>query len=98
MPKAIHPYGVLLKPIITEKSTRLSDEAKYVFAVATGANKIQVKEAVELAFNVPVIDVNVMNVHGKTRRIGKTRGRAPDWKKAVVTLAPGSRIELFEGV
>lgn len=98
MPKAIHPYSVLLKPIITEKSTRLSDDAKYVFAVATGANKIQVKEAVELAFNVPVIDVNVMNVHGKTRRIGRTRGRAPDWKKAVVTLAPGSRIELFEGV
>jgi large subunit ribosomal protein L23 len=98
MPKAIHPYGVLLKPIITEKSTRLADDGKYVFAVAVGANKIQVKEAVELAFNVPVIDVNVMNVHGKTRRIGRTQGRAPDWKKAVVTLAAGSRIELFEGV
>lgn len=98
MPKAIHPYGVLLRPVITEKSTRLSDEGKYVFAVASGANKIQVKEAVELAFNVAVVDVNLMNVHGKVRRIGRTHGRSPDWKKAVVTVAPGNRIELFEGV
>lgn len=98
MPKAIHPYNVLLRPVITEKSTRLAEEGKYVFAIATGANKMQVKEAVEIAFNVPVVDVNVMNVRGKSRRIGKRHGQSPDWKKAIVTLAPGNRIELFEGV
>ncbi len=98
MPKAIHPYSVLLRPVITEKSTSLSEEGKYVFAVTPAANKLLVKEAVEVAFNVTVTHVNVMNVHGKTRRIGKRRGQSPDWKKAIVTLEPGDRIELFEGV
>ncbi|HWO93888.1 MAG TPA: 50S ribosomal protein L23 [Dehalococcoidia bacterium] len=98
MPKAIHPYTVLLRPIITEKSTVLAEQGKYVFAVAVGANKLQIKDAVELAFDVTVEAVNVMNVRGKTHRFGRRTSKSPDWRKAVVTLAPGDRIELFEGV
>lgn len=98
MPKAIHPYNVLLRPLITEKSTRLAEDGKYVFAIAVGANKMQVKEAIELAFDVTVLNVNVMNVRGKSRRIGRRKAQGPDWKKAIVTLAAGDRIELFEGV
>ena len=98
MTKAVHPWGVLLRPVITEKSTLLSEQGKYVFAIAIRANKLQVKEAVQLAYKVSVTDVNVMKVHGKTKRVGRTRGKAPDWKKAIVTVQPGDRIELFEGV
>ncbi len=98
MPKAVHPYGVLLRPVVTEKSTFLAEQGKYVFAVATRANKLQVKEAVELAFQVQVHDVNVMTVPGKSRRIGRRSSQGPDWKKAIVTLVPGDRLELFGGV
>jgi large subunit ribosomal protein L23 len=98
MPKAIHPYDVLLRPVVTEKSTMLSALDKYVFEVHNWANKLQIKDAVERAFNVHVVDVHVMNVRGKTRRFGKGFGKTPDWKKAIVTLAAGERIELFEGV
>jgi large subunit ribosomal protein L23 len=98
MPKEIHPYRVLLRPLITEKSTVLAQEGKYAFQVDPRANKIQIREAVEQAFNVRVRKVNVMNVRGKWRRVGRSRGISPDWKKAVVTLAEGDKIELFEGV
>lgn len=99
MPKPVHPLEVVRRPLITEKSTRLSGEHKYVFEVHRGTNKHQIKEAVEKAFDVRVLQVNVINMRGKTRR---TRGggtmRRPDWRKAVVTLAPGDKIELFEGI
>ena len=98
MPKAIHPYNVLVRPLITEKGTYLSGMNKYPFEVLKAANKIQIKEAVELAFNVKVRDVNTMIMHGKQRRIGKNTGLTKDWKKAVVTLESGQSIELFEGV
>lgn len=98
MPKAIHPYDVLLRPIVTEKSTLLAGLNKYVFAVHPRANKAQIKEAAETAFRVRVTDVHVMNVRGKVKRLGRGFGKTPDWKKAIVTLAPGDRIELFEGV
>jgi large subunit ribosomal protein L23 len=98
MPKALHPYNVLLRPLITEKGTMLAESGKYAFQVATGANKIQIKEAVELAFNVHVTKVNVMNMPGKNRRVGKSQGMTSEWKKAVVTLAAGERIEFFQGV
>ncbi|MDZ7727760.1 MAG: 50S ribosomal protein L23 [Dehalococcoidia bacterium] len=98
MPAQIHPYSVLLRPIITEKTTVLTASDKYVFEVDPRANKAQVKEAVELAFNVRVVDVNTMNVRGKTRRFGRRATRQPDWKKAIVTLAEGDSIELFEGI
>jgi large subunit ribosomal protein L23 len=98
MPKAIHPYDVLVRPLITEKGTYLSALNKYPFEVRRDANKLQIKEAVELAFNVRVSSVNTMVMHGKMRRIGKNMGLTKDWKKAVVTLEPGQSIEIFEGV
>lgn len=94
----MHVYEVIRRPVITEKSTALQEQDKYVFEVAEAANKLQIKEAVETVFKVSVLDVNVMRVRGKWRRIGKGRGMTRSWKKAIVTLASGQRIELFEGV
>lgn len=91
-------WEVLRKPIVTEKSTQLQAQNKYVFAVATDANKAQIKQAVEKAFDVTVKAVNVISVHGKMRRMGRHAGHQSDWKKAVVTLLPGQKIEFFEGV
>ena len=96
----MHLYEVLRRPLITEKDTILQAQGKYAFEVAGEANKHQIKQAVEKAFNVKVTTVNVMTVPGKKRRIGK-RGRevlTPSWKKAIVTLQTGDKIELFEGV
>ncbi len=85
--------------MITEKATRLGTEHKYMFEVETAANKVQVKEAVEKGFSVKVTSVNLMNVRGKPKRVrGNRIKHRPDWKKAVVTLAPGDKIELFEGI
>ncbi|MBM2826094.1 MAG: rplW [Dehalococcoidia bacterium] len=89
---------VLRRPIITEKSTFLQAQSKYTFEVAVDANKPQIKEAVEKAFNVKVDTVNTMMVMGKFRKIGRNTGKARDWKKAIVTLKPGHKIEFFEGV
>ena len=83
---------------VTEKSSFLAAENKYAFRVASGANKTQIKEAVEKAFDVKVVQVNVMNVRGKSRRWGQRRVNRPSWKKAIVTLAEGDKIELFEGL
>jgi large subunit ribosomal protein L23 len=91
-------HQILLRPIITEKNTALSEVGKYCFEVAQAANKIEVKRAVEEAFKVKVSTVNMMKVPGKMRRTGRTSGMTRTWKKAVVTLAPGERIELFQGV
>jgi len=98
MPKAIHPYDVIQQPLVTEKGSYLLAEDKYAFRVARGANKTQIKQAVEKAFDVRVVAVNVMNVRGKQRRWGRRTVLSPAWKKAIVTLAPGDKIELFEGV
>ena len=99
MPKAIHPYEVLRRPIVTEKSTMLGAQNKYVFEVAVAANKPQIRQAVEKAFSVKVTDVHTMMVRGKVRRFGRSAGgMQPAWKKAIVTLVPGDQIELFEGV
>jgi large subunit ribosomal protein L23 len=98
VPKEIHPYAVLLRPLVTEKTTVLTGQDKYVFEVDTRANKMQIREAVQLAFNVTVADVNTMMMKGKPRRFGRKVVNRPDWKKAVVTLVPGDKIELFEGV
>ena len=89
---------VLVRPLITEKGTVLTAQDKYLFEVDPRANKTQIKEAVELAFNVSVLRVNTMMVKGKPRRFGRRVTRRPDWKKAVVTLRPGDTIELFEGI
>jgi large subunit ribosomal protein L23 len=98
MPNELHPYAVLIRPIITEKSTILAGQDKYVFEVDPRANKAQIKEAVQLAFNVRVADVNTMTMKGKPRRFGRRVVNRPNWKKAIVTLVPGDKIELFEGV
>ena len=99
MPKAPHSLAVVVRPMITEKATRLSGENKYAFAVLRTANKVQIKDAVEKGFEVKVVSVNVMNMKGKPHRVrGNRIKHRPDWKKAVVTLAPGDKIELFEGL
>ena len=98
MPKAIHPYQVLKRPLITEKTTLLGAQGQYVFEVDTRANKPQIGDAVEKAFDVQVLKVRTMMVRGRTRRIGTRISHRPAWKKAIVTLAPGEQIEYFEGV
>jgi large subunit ribosomal protein L23 len=95
----LNPYDILRRPVITEKNTYLMERGRYTFEVAREANKPQIKEAVETAFpNVKVVAVNTMNMPYKTRRRGRITGRLPGWKKAIVTLREGDRIELFEGV
>jgi large subunit ribosomal protein L23 len=92
-------YKIIKKALVTEKSTIAKDEAnKYFFEVDRRANKIEIGNAVEKIFKVKVVNVAVMNVPGKKKRQGKILGEKPAWKKAVVTLAPGGRIEVFEGV
>ena len=94
----MHSYEVLRRPVITEKNTMLIEQNKYTFEVSRDANKPQIKEAVEKAFKVKVSAVNVIHMPGKMRRAGRRRGMTSSWKKAVVTLEPGNKIELFEGV
>jgi len=94
----MHPYEVLRRPVITEKNTGLQALGKYAFEVAKETNKVQIKQAVEKAFNVKVRSVNVIIVRGKTRRIGRRPVLTQPWKKAVVTLQPGDSIQFFEGV
>ena len=94
----MHLYEVLRRPVITEKGTVLQAQSKYAFEVAERANKNQVRQAVEKAFGVEVTAVNVMTVPGKTRRVGRRQVLTPSWKKAIVTLKPGDKIEIFEGV
>jgi large subunit ribosomal protein L23 len=95
---------VIVRPLITEKNTDLMEQDQYTFEVATVANKIQIREAVEKLFNVRVKAVNTMNVKGSSRsraiRRGRSRiyGKDRAWKKAVVTLFPGQRIDVFEQV
>jgi large subunit ribosomal protein L23 len=91
-------YEILRRPLVTEKNAALQASGKYVFEVDRRANKIQVKDAVEKAFNVTVTGVNIMNMPGKMKRMGKGMTLTPNWKKAVVTLKPGDKIDLFENV
>jgi large subunit ribosomal protein L23 len=94
----MHTLEVLRRPIITEKSTALQERGKYTFEVFREANKQQIKQAVEEAFKVEVAKVNVITVPGRWRGPGRRRGLTSPWKKAVVTLKPGQKIEFFEGV
>ncbi|MCJ7653932.1 MAG: 50S ribosomal protein L23 [Dehalococcoidia bacterium] len=94
----MHLYEVVRRPLITEKATLMKGQNRYAFKVAKEANKRQIKEAVQAAFKVNVVKVNVMSVPGKMRRIGRRQVLTPSWKKAVVTLGPGQKIEFFEGV
>ena len=96
----MHVYEVLKRPVVTEKSSRLGETSnQYVFEVDKRANKVLVKQAVEKAFNVTVVDVNVMVIRAKMGRYGRRMIiKESAWKKAVVTLKPGDRIAFFEGV
>jgi large subunit ribosomal protein L23 len=107
------PAGYIVKrPLLTEKGTQLKEhggapvgtfteenlEPKVVFEVARDANKIEIKRAVETLFSVKVVDVHTQVVRGKEKRVGRYAGMRPNWKKAIVTLAAGNKIEFFEGV
>jgi len=94
----MYTYEVVRRPLITEKATLMKEQNRYAFEVAKEANKRQIQEAVEEAFKVNVLKVRVMNVPGKMRRIGRRYVMTPSWKKAVVTLESGQKIEFFEGV
>ncbi|HEX6197793.1 MAG TPA: 50S ribosomal protein L23 [Jiangellaceae bacterium] len=88
---------VLLKPVVSEKSYGLLDENKYTFVVRPDANKTEIKIAVEKVFNVKVTSVNTLNREGKRRRTRFGIGKRPDTKRAIVSVAPGQRIDIFGG-
>jgi large subunit ribosomal protein L23 len=95
----MHVYEVIKRPVMTEKSNIQADaHNRYTFEVDPRANKVQIADAVARVFSVNVVDVRVMNVRGKRRRLGRHTGWTAAWKKAVVTLAPGESIAFFEGV
>jgi large subunit ribosomal protein L23 len=89
-------HDVILRPVISEKSYEMLDENKYTFIVDPRANKTHIKQAVEKIFDVKVLSVNTMNRQGKRKRRGLIVGKRPDTKRAIVTVAPGDRIELFD--
>ena len=91
-------YDIVIRPIITEQSMEDLDIKKYAFEVAKDANKIEIKKAVETAFNVKVTDVNVVTRKPTERVRNRKVSRVPGWRKAYVTLASGEKIEFFEGV
>jgi large subunit ribosomal protein L23 len=93
------PGQVIQRPLVSEKSYGAMATGKYVFRVRRDANKQDIAQAVTEAFKVDVVSVNTMHMHGKERRRGRVRGFQPDWKKAIVTLKEGQKIEnLFQGV
>lgn len=92
------PYEILERPLITERATILAEDQKspqYVFKVHVNANKIEIRHAIEKAFNVKVADINTIKVKGKTKRQGRTQGKRANWKKAFVTLQQGQKIEFI---
>jgi large subunit ribosomal protein L23 len=90
-------HDILIRPIMTEKSNTLMADNKYTFEVHKSANKIQIRQAVEQVFKVKVLSVNTMNVPPKPKRMGAFVGKTRSWKKAIVALSAGQRIEAFEG-
>jgi large subunit ribosomal protein L23 len=93
------PQEIILRPILTEKLTELREtQRKVVVLVRSDANKVEIKKAAEQTLKVKIEKVNVLNMMGKTRRIGRLAGKKPDWKKAIVTMKPGEKLEIFEGV
>ena len=92
----LHLYDIIIRPVITEKSNEMSEDKKYVFEVSQKANKIQIREAIRVIFNVDVNKVNTMVMPAKRGKRGrKFYRRSSQWKKAIVTLEPGNSIELF---
>lgn len=91
-------YRILLRPLITEKATNLGTLGKYIFEVAKGVSKIEIKKAIRDLYGVNVVQVNIVSQGGKAVRYGRSTGRTKDWKKAIITLKPGEKIEIYEGV
>ncbi|MEJ5299942.1 MAG: 50S ribosomal protein L23 [Thermodesulforhabdaceae bacterium] len=95
----IKAYSVIKRPILTEKTLLQKNlYNKLTFEVDPKANKIEIRKAVELIFKVDVVDVHTIRMKGKKKRIGRYFTKRPDWKKAIVTIKPGQKVELFEGV
>ena len=91
-------YGVLTRPVITEKATLLKDAAnQYVFRVPRSANKLDIRRAIEVLFKVKVIGLQTLNMRSRRKRLGRFEGLTAAWKKAIVTLAPGQSIDVAEG-
>jgi large subunit ribosomal protein L23 len=91
-------HGIIISPLVTEKSTTQREgQNQYSFKVDKGANKIEIKEAVERLFKVKVTEVRTTMIRGKVKRLGRRFGKRPDWKKAIVTVKEGDRIDFFEG-
>ena len=90
---AANPRDIIVRPIVTEKTSDMMKDNKYTFQVAIGANKTEIRQAIEAIFNV-----NTIRVMGKTKRMGKYEGKRSDYKKAIVKLAEGNTIPLFEGM
>lgn len=95
---AANPRDIIIRPIVTEKTSDMMKDNKYTFQVAMGANKTEIRQAIEAIFNVKVVNVNTIHVLGKTKRMGKYEGKRSDYKKAIVKLAEGNTIPLFEGM
>ena len=93
-----NPHDVLIKPMISEKSVAMMEEGKYSFIVDKDANKIEIKHAVEELFHVSVVQVTTRTIPGKVKRRGRFEGKQPDTKRAIVTLKPGNKIEIFTGM
>lgn len=92
------PYDLIIRPLVTEKSTALREQGnKVCFVVHQEANRNSIKWAVEETLNVKVEKVHVLNMIGKTKRLNRFEGKRPDWKKAIVTLKKGEKLDLFEG-
>jgi large subunit ribosomal protein L23 len=91
-------YRILVKPLVTEKATHQKVENKYVFMVATTANKVEIASSIEEVYGIKPIKINIINMDGKVVRRGHITGRRKDWKKAIVTLPKGKTIEVYEGV
>ena len=92
-------YKIVKKPLVTEKGTvMLSEDNRVTFKVHLDANKIEIREAVQKIFSVTVLQVNTQVVRGKRKRFGKAMGQTKSWKKAMVQLKEGDKIEIFEGV
>ena len=89
------PYEVIIRPVVTERSFDLMEQGKYTFEVARTSHKEEIKAAIEKLFDVHVLKVNTVNVKPKDRRVRYVRGKTRQWKKAIVTLAPGETIEIF---
>jgi len=95
---AANPRDLLIRPIITEKTSQMMAENKYTFQVPLDANKVEIRQAVEAIFNVKVEKVNTVRVLGKTKRMGRFVGKRSDYKKAIVKLVAGQKLPIFEGM